>query len=307
VPLWTTPAPTAGQIFEGTPTLVGSPTTGTIYAVTSDGLLVALSAATGVVAWSTQLPDVSSWGPTAAGPLAVGGRIVVQAGPEVTAVDTATHTVSWSHPLAAADPNQPTDASTDGSLVFVFDGCDVVAVHGSDGTEAWRSRVPRTVPLSCSGPFSYSFGGEIAPVVSNGVVYATEYYHGVAAFNAHTGTVRWRQNLHASITAASATEQWLVLTSHEDGILVLDNQTGALVGQTGADLPPVQSGVTVAGDLLFYNDTNQRIAAVDLTTMQQVWTSSVLAPYGFVQNRPTIAKGRIYTYTGDNRIVGIAQ
>jgi outer membrane protein assembly factor BamB len=198
--------------------------------------------------------------------------------------------------------------SATGSSVFAVDGCDVVSLAQSDGSEQWRSRVPGT-PQDCSFWHVFSFIADVATATRDGVVYFNMSFLGAAAFDASTGAVVWRRNLGANIITSTVTEQWVVLETQQDGIYVLDRFTGAVAGHVGADLVSVGSGSTVVGDLVLFNTQDGRIEALDLTTMQSVWTSSVLSPQPLV-SRPTVSGGRIYTYSYDfntntSQIVGV--
>ena len=61
--------------------------------MTIDNLLVAIGAGSGAVLWSTPLPEASS-DQSVPGPLVLNGKVFVQTGDEVTAVDTTTHEVA---------------------------------------------------------------------------------------------------------------------------------------------------------------------------------------------------------------------
>ena len=307
-PLWTRAAPTAGQNFVASATLSGSSTTGVLYAFTADGLMVAINVATGVVAWSTQLPDFT-FSNSGVSPVVVGGKVFLQTGDEVTAIDTTTHAVAWEHPLPGNDQYTDVSVSTSTTLVYALEGCDVVALAQTDGHEVWRGRVPKTVQ-NCAG-WSVYLRGDISPVLDSGVVYMNMGYLGLSAFDASTGAVKWRRAPNANITTTTVTEQWVIIASYGDGggISVLDKTTGDIVDTISSTVVPVNSGVTVAGDLMLFTTQTGRVAAVDLPTMELVWTSSVLGPDA-IFSRPTLTGGKIYSYADDYyganyRIVGL--
>ena len=293
-PVWTRPGPTEGNGFAGTPTLVGTPTTGTLYAVTIDNLLVAIGAGSGAVLWSTPLPEASS-DQSVPGPLVLNGKVFVQTGDEVTAVDTTTHEVAWSKPMPGSNTFLNSNVSSSGTSVFALDGCDVVALNQTDGVEQWRARVPLT-DMDCSGWWIFQGPGDKGTVVSGDTVFANFGFFGIAAFDVTTGDVRWRANPPAHNVTMAVTEQFVVADAFDDGISVLDRTTGDLVGRLGPDKVSPRSGVTAVGDLVLYNTTDGRVGAVDLATMEQVWTSSVVSAVA-MPGRPVVSGGRIWGYS----------
>ncbi len=307
-PLWTTTLPDDETVV-GTPTLAGFAATGTLYAVTTRGRLLAVRAATGTVAWSTPLltdPFDAIDETAQISPTVVGGLVVVQTGDEVTAVRTGTHAVAWSEPLTTGDRYDLFAPTTDGSRIFVYSRCAVVALDPADGSQLWRSTV--AAPTSRCDRVVATYGNQerVAPVVDDGVVYANGIYDGAAAFDAATGAVRWRARLASSTPAPVVTEHWLVFAyGYDDTLTVVDKATGTIVA-TGSGYE-VNSSLTVAGDLVLFRSNESRIRAVDLTTMQSVWTSSSLDPAsGWFYNAGPVAVsgGRVYAYTGHAKLVG---
>ncbi len=304
-PLWTTPLPGDEQVV-GTPTLAGSAATGTLYAATTAGRLLAVRAGAGTVAWSTPLFDpAETLAQGGVSPTVVGGLVVVQTGDEVTAVRTATHAVAWSEPLPGADYYDLFAPSTDGSRIFVYSRCAVVALDPADGSQLWRSTI--AAPTSSCERVVGTFGNQerVAPVVDDGVVYANGIFTGAAAFDATTGAVRWRARLASTTPAPVVTEHWLVFASgYGDTLTVVDKATGTIVA-TGSGYE-VNSSLTVAGDLVLFRSNESRIRAVDLTTMESVWTSSSLDPtsgWFFNPGPVAVSGGRVYAYTGHAKVV----
>jgi len=188
--------------------------------------------------------------------------------------------------------------SASGTSVIGLDGCDVVSLSQADGSEQWRSRVPKTV-TDCSFWFS-SQRGDVAPVVSDGVAYVSMGSVGVGAFDATTGAVIWRRNLNPNISTLTVTEQWVIVASSGEGggISVVDKATGDIVRSISTSVVPVWSGITVAGDLMLFMTQTGRVAAVDLPTMELAWSSSVVAPAA-IFSRPSLAGGKIFMYAND--------
>ncbi len=218
------------------------------------------------------------------------------------AVDTTARAVAWRFPLGTGVA--PHSASTDGTLAYAYSGCDVVAVRLTDGTEAWRT------PLSwngsgCNSPEVYWPQFRVAPVVRDGTVYASSYAEGTAALDADSGAVQWRTRLFAFAPTPVVTENWVVLTgAFQKALLVLDRETGEVVQSSTMDaVPDIDSSPTVVGDLIVFR-SDGRVRAVDLLTMQPVWTSGSLGT-GFTAGAVSVHDGRLYTYTADGRVVGL--
>jgi outer membrane protein assembly factor BamB len=240
------------------------------------------------------LPEASS-DQSVPGPLVLNGKVFLQTGDEVTAVDTTTHEVAWSKPMPGSNTFLNSNVSSSGTSVFALDGCDVVALNQADGVEQWRARVPLT-DMDCSGWWIFQGPGDKGTVVSGDTVFANFGFFGIAAFDVATGDVRWRANPPAHNVTIAVTEQFVVADAFDDGISVLDRATGDLVGRLGPDKVSPRSGVTAVGDLVLYNTTEGRVGAVDLTTMEQVWTSSVVSAVA-MPGRPVVSGGRIWGYS----------
>jgi outer membrane protein assembly factor BamB len=65
----------------------------------------------------------------------------------------------------------------------------------------------------------------------------------------------------------------------------------------------MDGSATLVGDLLVFR-TNGRMTAIDLITMQHVWTSQPLGT-AFTSGAVAIHSGRLYAYTDDGRVVGL--
>lgn len=103
------------------------------------------------------------------------------------------------------------------------------------------------------------------PVVANGVVYTMDTDFEVRAFNAQNGSQMWS-------TAVAKDE---------------DDAEGAMGG-----------GLAYAEDRLFVTTGFAKIVALDASNGKEIWRESVFAP---MHAAPTVADGRVYTVTLDNR------
>src|SRR4029077_11753387 len=103
----------------------------------------------------------------------------------------------------------------------------------------------------------------------DGTVYAAGAYDGAVAFDADTGTVLWRTNGQV-LPPSVVTERWVVLEyAFDDSVAVLDRRTGEIVNQAALSFHAASSA-TVAGDLVLYQGSDNRLHAVDLLTLTNV-------------------------------------
>lgn len=105
-------------------------TDGTVYVTTRAGVVAAVADG---VAWETQV-DGEIW----ATPVLVDDRLVVLAGRELAAFDTATGERQWAVGLP---PTRGSELATDGETVYVG-GNRLTAVAVADGTERWAEPIP---------------------------------------------------------------------------------------------------------------------------------------------------------------------
>jgi len=294
---------------------VGSATVGTLYVFRSDNRVCALSAASGALAWCHDYGGaVAPYG--SAGPVVVGGRLLAELNGHVVAVDTTTHEQVWDQDL----PSGHTDSyglAVAGGRVFAFDSCYVVALDAATGDFAWTTgdaANPHSVqvgpPGSQCGGFVRMWGSEprTSPVVVDGVVYAADPYDGMAAIDATSGTVLWRNRANGDQPAPVVTERWIVSTNSNDrSLLVQDRGNGVVVNQRQLAFMPLGSP-TLVGDVVLISD-GTRIRGFDVSTLENVWTSTDLtgaSPYAAV-GTPVVSDGRLWVYNSDGRVLGLGR
>jgi hypothetical protein len=288
-----------GEGFTGTAALSGDTTGGTLFALTDRGRLVAMHPASLAVLWSVS--DVGQLSNQQA-PLVVGDKVVVAAAGEVVGIDVDTQDVAWRRPLETEVDGHA--VSSDGTRAFAYAGCDVVAVVVADGSVAWRSTL-QSNGSPCARPETWWPQQRVSPVVRDGVVYASTMTDGTAAFDATTGAALWRTQLFAFSPTPIVSENWVVITgAYLRPVVVLDRDTGEVVSAATTDVvADMDSSATLVGDLLVFR-TNGRMTAIDLVTMQHVWTSQPLGT-AFTSGAVSIHSGRLYAYTDDGRVVGL--
>ncbi|GEL95863.1 hypothetical protein CCO02nite_25210 [Cellulomonas composti] len=296
-PTWTASVPGGldGEIFAGTPTLSGS----SVIALTNRSRVVVLDAATGASSWSTLLPAESPADGTGS-VLPVGGRLVVHVGKNVYALSAGTHAVVWTAPVPANSGYDGFDLATDGTRLFGYDKCDLVALDAATGARVWTKRFGYPGSSCTSAGYESPY---VAPVVADGVVYGTGL-EGITAFDPATGAVLW-QTREPTFFAPAVSERWIALTSIDGGVVLVDRTTGASVLRSATSLGASTAPVLV-GDAVVVRDNSGRLVALDIATLQTQWSSPAL-PAGLwgqsaSHSRPSVAGGRIWAYANDGSI-----
>ena len=307
-PTWSTkatnPATPASPVdLIGTPTLSGTPSAGTILTYAGDRSLVAFSAATGTQLW--RAPDVGYADDGTFAPLVAGDTVVIldRATARITARSVATGAERWSRTFDSGR-NNTDKLSSDGTRVFAIDdrACSLRAFSLANGADVWTTSLKRGATCALYGAMA------TGPVVSEGVVFATDDYSVIAA-DAATGTVRWRAEANGYANSLVVNSRWVVLRGIPWGGgdftpgTVLDRETGEVLRSFSADLNATGSGghPTLIGDLLIGSKDN-RIVAYDLVANEQVWQSSALTNLGV--GGTLLSGARIFVTTGDGRVVG---
>jgi len=129
----------AGAGPRATPTL----SHGRIYTLGATGILNALDARSGAVAWSRNAASdtdrkVPYWG-IASSPLVVGDVVIVATAGSLAAYDVATGTPRWFGPKGGAGYSSPHPATIDGvPQVLLVNGPGAIGVAPADGTVLWK-------------------------------------------------------------------------------------------------------------------------------------------------------------------------
>ncbi len=127
----------------GTPTLAG----GRVYAMGATGLLNALDAATGAVAWSRNIANdtetkIPTWG-FAGSPLVIGDVVVAAASGRLAAYDVATGTRRWVGPAHGGSYSSPHRLTIDGvAQIVMLSDAGATGVNPTDGTVLWEHAWP---------------------------------------------------------------------------------------------------------------------------------------------------------------------
>jgi outer membrane protein assembly factor BamB len=120
---------------------------GRVYTLGATGILNALDARTGAVAWSRNAAtdtgvETPGWG-FASSPLVVDDALVVATAGRLAAYDLAAGDLRWLGPTGGWGYSSPQVATLDGvSQVLLLNGAGVVGVAPADGTVLWSSSWP---------------------------------------------------------------------------------------------------------------------------------------------------------------------
>lgn len=132
----------------GTPTLAG----GRVYAFGATGILNALDAGTGALAWARDVAketgvETPGWG-FAASPLVVGDVVIVAASGRLAAYDTASGRPRWQGPEGGAGYSSPQLATIGGvPQVLLLRGARSTSVAPADGTLLWEDKAEPSVSI----------------------------------------------------------------------------------------------------------------------------------------------------------------
>jgi outer membrane protein assembly factor BamB len=293
---------------------------GVIFALSGDGVLHALDAATGAERWTFATGGTYNAAPVAFP--AVDGGIVYVGAPTGTlfALDAETGTRRWT-------------VTVGGSLttpLLVYDGLvyagsadgNLYAFEGKTGEERWRSA---TGPITSAGPaadggaifaasddgtivaldlatgaerWRYAAGSKLKTLVAtDGLVYASGDASDLIAVDARTGIERWR--FTATGNAPPAVAGGIVYVSIGDtDVYALDAATGAVVWQIRLK---GSSSIVVTGSVL-YGVASTGLYALDAATGQQLWLAGGVR----ANTPPSVAEGMIFVAGGNGVLTAFA-
>lgn len=221
--------------------------------------------------WIAPLEGGTSMGAPAAG----GGRVYVEAGPEVRAVSAEGGGAAWRW---TRPPNPPANLLLRGGRL-VGAGAAAFSLDAATGAERWR------VPLDSTATF-----GRVA--ADDAALYAGTSSHRVHALRLEDGGALWSTDVApewggkgvvggvavAGDTLFATVTQWRSETGHQSSgwVVALDRATGGVLwrfstGQ-GADRRNAVGTPAVHGDLVLASDYySNAFFAVDRRTGRQAW------------------------------------
>jgi outer membrane protein assembly factor BamB len=232
---------------------------GGVYVLTSDGLVYALDAATGMQRWSTKLTgQLDFWAP----PVAAGGSVYVnglESGGTTYAVDESNGAVRWTN--GTFDGSEGAVAIA-GDVVFEAEACDnTVAWSAATGAKVW------SYMGGCTG------GGGAAPAVYAGKVYVRDWASSPAIFDQATG------KLLGSFSASQppAFDNGLAFYFNQ-GTLRQVSVASSTIGWSFAGDGMLASSPVAANGFVFIGSSSGNLYALDEKSGMTVWTVKSSGP-----------------------------
>lgn len=231
-----------------------------------NGRLVALSMATGRVAWSRKVPPGTESSPLVWGPALYFG----DQGGTVSSLRARDGHLNWSYRATGAVKGGP--SLWNGMLYFGDYAGRAYALHASDGHEVWAVSTDGTRLGLGSGNF-YS-----TPAVAFGRVYMGNTDDRVYSFAARTGQLAWATSTAAYVYASPAVEDTpglgpTVYLGSYDGTFYAFNARSGTVRWTHKGGAKISGSATIVGDIAYYSDLGSRTTAgLDVRTGRQVFS-----------------------------------
>lgn len=199
---------------------------GIVYAGGSDGLVVAINAATKKTLWQKCIQCAPSGGPSLATPaVSSDGKWLYVGSPEtgdVYKLNAATGALVWAHYVDSCGESA---VAVSGASLFVS-GCAVYALSASTGAQLWHSvKIGSTISM---------------PAVAGGMVYVTAVgnYSGTFALNASTGKTVWSDADFLGQVYPPTIANGVVYVDFPEisSLVMYDSTTGAQIGSLGSPL-----------------------------------------------------------------------
>lgn len=279
------------------------------------GHMHGIDATTGERRWRTEEVRI----PASSSPIVVDGMAYVGAADTLYAIETATGEVQWSYD--GVDPASASPTVVDGT-VFMPGRDAVHAVTAETGDRAWRTSVDRL----------QSFSGQVArvsvpspSVVDGQVILSTLTREADAdqsvlhALSAETGAPEWSfsnpvpeaqslaQQRRPPTVASSPTVfdgtayvayRGPATDAETSGLYAVDTRTGEQSWALADPEPEPRTSPTVGAGLLFVTTGERDLLAVDPTTGQQQWQTSLVTD-DEMQTRPGSQSDHITWYTSE--------
>lgn len=258
-----------------------------LYAETIDGDLVAVSMATGDVAWYIPWSE-EYW----SGHPVVADGLVLAATDRARAYEAATGVERWSIPLPSSAIHHV--SATANGVWYLGVGNEVWALDVQTGAERWRQTFAGTDPyaarartLAVAGDGVYVCGEQV--LEANGA----RTQGPVVAMDAATGAVRWRhimrfaEEYNYCVDAPLVTADAVVLADYaSNNIVALERASGAPrwhfrgeFGWYGSRATPV-----LRGDTVYVASADKNVRALSLQTGTVIWETEFDGSFRHVAN-----------------------
>lgn len=291
-----------------------------VFVPTGDGLLHALSHATGFEQWRVAI------GKHASAPVLHEDIVFVTGGDRLYALDAANGDEVWS---ATTGPRRPfTSCVVHGDVLYVgnHDGF-VYAVDVVDGEPYWSTRIGARMETSPAVTDDLIFArsssgslhaldtttGEIvwsrdigwtfepsAPAAAGDIVVVSAPGGLIAGLGAGTGVERWRVQVSGIIASplvannASIVVPTTAMSSRRATIVTLNAETGSVIWW--AEMTNLIAGTLGLSDMeLLAGGTDGVVRGIDLQTGAEVWSFS--RPDGLAASSPVVSAGALFVGT----------
>ena len=287
---------------------------GKVFVTSGLRVMTALDAATGDVAWSTEVESPIHGAPTVSG-----GRVfATDVDNQIIAFDVNTGAQSWSF-QAIAEPARILRASSAAisgeTLIAPFSSGELVALRTSNGQPIWQQVLSRTNRTNALSELRDIAG---RPVIYRGSVYAGSHSGLFAAMDLRTGTPRWQLPI-ATVNApwpagdvvfvVSLSGQLITINRENGQVYRIEDlnedrtrQEGGLLGIGDRTVRPIWSGPLLASNRLILVNSDGEAVAIDARTGAQVGELDLRSP-AYVD--PIAYNGMIYVLTDGGDLVAI--
>jgi outer membrane protein assembly factor BamB len=260
----------------------------------------------GLVEWSYQTA-----GPVRASPLVDSAVVYVGSGDgSFYAIERATGRERWS--FRAGSPIQ-SSAAAFGNLVYFVDRSNVFhALDRETGRVNWR--------VEMESDLAWEWGHEgwdyftSSPLVVDGLAIVGSGDGNVYAFDAESGSERWRTPTKGRVRSSPAAVDGVVYVGSADGFLyAIDSETGELLwryetegasfssAEEGFDRKTIQSSPAVADGIVYFGSRDGKFYAVDASSGQLRWRYDNTTPW--VVSSPAIYDGSVFVGSSDGLFV----
>jgi len=258
---------------------------GTIYASTGYGEVLALDAASGKILWRQTLLL-----PARSAPLVAGGLVAVTVYNDLLMTfDAATGTPGWrfsgnaGQASGAAVGITGAAAYADGIIVAGFSTGTLAAIDAKSGTPLWEQSLAAGYGQASALDFSDIVA---SPIIANGVVYALNLGDTFMAVDLHSGVKVWTKGASGTNAPAAAGgflflldgTQKLYALHADDGLVSWSVQLPAYKKPKSKSKPILWTGPVLLNGLLVLSNDHGEVALVDAVSGKITQTEKLDGP-----------------------------
>jgi outer membrane protein assembly factor BamB len=269
---------------------------GTIFAASGYGAVVALEPASGKRLWEKNLGA-----PVRASPTAAGGRVfIVTTEGRFFCLSATDGAELWSVrglPQQASLTLNVSPAVEDDIVVVPYPTGDLVALKIADGTAVWSENLARSRTTSQLA----SMSDAARPAIDGGIVFAVGHGGRMVATLAKSGERLWSLNVPGTQTPWVAGENVFVVDTSGE-LMAITRRDGKI--RWTAKLPGATtwSGPTLAGGTLWLASNTGQLVGVDpasgrVTTQQDLGSPVYIAP--------VVAQNRMFVLTDSAQLIAL--